>query len=271
MNPINQVSSLASWAQKAGKGTGIVTTTTVTHASPSGAYAHVANRMWESDADVKKYEKDSKTCQDIAKQLIYGETGKNLDVVLGGGRKKFIPATEKDEEGKPGERLDGVNLIENWKMKNKNGRYIFNKKGLQSVNYEKTDKIFGLFANNHMAYYLDADHDKEPTLKEMTEAAIKVLEKKENGFFLFVEGGRIDHGHHESKAAKALAETVQLSEAVQRAVEMTSREDTLIVVTSDHAHTMTIAGYPDRGNDILGLNTFFSDVGMATNKLFYNL
>lgn len=75
------------------------------------------------------------------------------------------------------------------------------------------------------------------------------------------EGGRIDHGHHEAQAMKALDETVEFSEAIKKAVEMTSRNDTLIVVTSDHAHTMSVAGYPDRGNPILGLNTIKSDVG----------
>lgn len=75
------------------------------------------------------------------------------------------------------------------------------------------------------------------------------------------KGGRIDHGHHSAQAFKALDETVEFSNAVKRAVEMTNRDDTLIVVTSDHAHTMSISGYPDRGNPILGLNTMLSDVG----------
>lgn len=87
----------------------------------------------------------------------------------------------------------------------------------------------------------------------MTEAAIRVLANKtENGYYLFVEGGNIDWAHHETHAHVALDETVMLSNAVKRAVEMTSRDDTLIVVTSDHSHTMTLNGYPHRGSDILG-------------------
>lgn len=66
-------------------------------------------------------------------------------------------------------------------------------------------------------------------------------------------GGRIDHAHHDSLAHLALDETVEYSKAVKRARTLTNEEDTLIVVSSDHAHTMTVAGYPSRGNDILGL------------------
>lgn len=110
----------------------------------------------------------------------------------------------------------------------------------------------GLFAKSHMEYNLLADKSVEPTLVEMTEAAIQVLSKGDNGFYLFVEGGLIDWAHHENFAHLALDETVMLSKAVRRAMEMTSRDDTLIVVTSDHSHTMTLNGYPHRGSDILG-------------------
>lgn len=219
--------------------------------------------MFESDADVLKFDKDPSTCKDIAHQLVYGETGKNFKVIFGGGRKKFMPENQLDEDGNKGERKDGVNLINNWRFQNKDSRYIFNKKGLQGLALNPPSRVLGLFAPGQMNYYLDADHDKEPTLPEMAEAAVKMLQREEKGYFLFVEGGRIDHGHHESKAQKALSETVQFAEAIQRVVDMTSREDTLIVVTSDHSHTMSIAGYPNRGNDILGLNTFISDVGMC--------
>lgn len=92
----------------------------------------------------------------------------------------------------------------------------------------------------------------EPTIVEMTEAAIKVLSKDDKGFYLFVEGGLIDWAHHDNQAHLSLDETIMLSRAVARAVEMTSRMDTLIVVTSDHAHTMTVSGYPHRGSNILG-------------------
>lgn len=104
-----------------------------------------------------------------------------------------------------------------------------------------------------MEYHLKADAQVQPTLAEMTKKAIEVLSKEKNGFFLFVEGGLIDKAHHLTMARMALDETVELSKAVQQAVDMTSEDDTLIVVTSDHAHTMMMSGYPSRGGDVLGL------------------
>lgn len=87
----------------------------------------------------------------------------------------------------------------------------------------------------------------------MTETAIKILQKEPKGFFLFVEGGQIDFGHHANLAHKALDETVEFAKAIEAASKLTNEEDTLIVVTADHAHTMSMSGYPARGTDILGL------------------
>lgn len=231
-DPRNHVNSIAAWAQKAGKGTGIVTTSRVTHASPSGAFAHVANREWECDADVERYGNDPRSCDDIARQLVHGETGKNFKVIFGGGRKKFLPKSFKFLNGESGQRNDGANLIKEWlQQKKTSAKFIYDKKGLLELDYNNTEYVMGLFESSHMKYNLDANPDTQPTLAEMTEAAIKMMHKEKNGYFLFVEGARIDHGHHESKAAKALDETVQLSNAVRLAAEMTSRQDTLIVVS----------------------------------------
>lgn len=106
-----------------------------------------------------------------------------------------------------------------------------------------------------MPYNLDRDESFTPSLEEMTEVAIDIASKgngADNGYFLFIEGGRIDHGHHNTWAKKAMDETIEFSKAIQKALEMTNEEDTLIVVTSDHAHTMSVSGYPDRSNSILG-------------------
>lgn len=252
MNTKNRVYSIAKWAQESNKRTGIVTTARVTHASPAGVYAHVANREWESDFNVRNYSQDSAHCDDIARQLVFGETGRNLNVVLGGGRAKFLPFDIQDEEGDFGERLDGVNLIDEWlKQKGKKASYVWNRRQLlQSSN---KDYLLGLFESSHCEYNLERDTTTEPTLAEMTETAIKVLKRGNEGFFLFVEGGRIDHAHHATLAQKSLDETAQFSEAIQKAVQLTSRRDTLIVVTSDHSHTMSFSGYAQRGNDILGI------------------
>lgn len=65
-------------------------------------------------------------------------------------------------------------------------------------------------------------------------------------------GARIDHAHHDNIAKRALTETIAMDKAVKVAAEMTKEEDTLIIVTADHSHVFNIAGYPKRGNDILG-------------------
>ncbi|XP_066997528.2 membrane-bound alkaline phosphatase isoform X2 [Anabrus simplex] len=256
-NQSNQVSSLLKWAQDSSKSTGIITTARVTHASPAGAYASVAERNWESDADVASSGQDTSKCDDIAEQLVFGSTGKNFQVILGGGREGFIPADKVDEEGEQGKRLDGRDLVQEWQKQKESsgfrGQYIWNRKQLLSLNYTNVDYLLGLFEGSHMKYHLEADEENEPTLAEMTEAAIKLLSKEKNGFALFVEGGRIDHAHHSTTAKRALDETVEMAKAVKKAMELTSNEDTLIVVTADHAHTMSYSGYPTRGNDILGL------------------
>lgn len=266
--PKYHVESIAQWAQRAGKGTGIVTTTRVTHASPAGTYAHAGNREWECDADILKHNENPKICQDIASQLILNGPGNNFKVILGGGRSKFLPETIMDEEGHFGKRKDGENLIATWKKSKRGfGQYVSDRHGLLTLDYNETDYVLGLFESEHMQYNLDADPTTEPTLAEMTVAALKILQKEEKGYFLFVEGGKIDHAHHETKAYKALDETVQFAKAVKHATEMTSRKDTLIVVSSDHAHTMSLSGYSHRGNNILGLNTEKSDLGKKTEKI----
>ncbi|XP_026467187.1 membrane-bound alkaline phosphatase-like [Ctenocephalides felis] len=251
-NKGNHVTSIAKWAQDEGKATGIVTTTRVTHASPAGTYARTADRDWESDTDViKKGKADPLKCRDIAHQLIHQEPGKNFKVILGGGRQKFLPKDIKDEEQEPGQRSDGRNLIEEWKTEmGKKGKseYVWNKKQLDAVDADKTDFLLGLFENNHCKYHLDVVdgnlESKEPSLAEMVAKAIDILGKEEKGFFLFVEGGRIDQAHHDTKPRKALDETLEFAKAVQVALNKTSEDDTLIVVTADHAHTMSISGYP---------------------------
>lgn len=120
-----------------------------------------------------------------------------------------------------------------------------------------------------MHYRLQADAKEQPTLQEMTRKAIEVLQKGPEGFVLFVEGGLIDRAHHQLWARMALDETVEFSKAVAVATEMTAGDDTLIVVTSDHAHTMTMAGYPVRGENILGSPRSVADDNKTYTTLSY--
>ena len=106
-----------------------------------------------------------------------------------------------------------------------------------------------------MQYEADRARDKggEPSLTEMTTAALRVLSRAPKGFVLMVEAGRIDHAHHANNAYRALVDTVELSRAVEAALRATKREDTLVIVTADHGHSFTLSGYPKRGNPILGV------------------
>jgi alkaline phosphatase len=116
--------------------------------------------------------------------------------------------------------------------------------------------VLGLFELSHMQYEHDRDRDRgpegEPDLEAMTRFAIESLGRNDQGYVLLVESGRIDHANHEGNAYRALDETVAMSRAVQAAVDMTSAEDTLIVVTADPSHVLNFVGYPQRGNPILG-------------------
>ncbi|ESO83615.1 hypothetical protein LOTGIDRAFT_236474 [Lottia gigantea] len=243
----NTVQSIIDWSEAEGKSTGIVTTARVTHATPAAAYAHSADRDWENDVNANG------SCKDIARQLI--EDNSHIEVILGGGQREFIP------EGDGGRRTDNRTLTEEWiesiKAKKKTGHYVTTDTEFKTVDLSKTDHLLGLFAMSHMDYAIDRNdsnnENDQPSLAEMTATALKILQKNDKGFFLLVEGARIDHGHHENWAKRALYDTIAFDEAVEEALKNTDKEDTLIVVTADHSHAFTMAGYPEKGNDIFGI------------------
>lgn len=273
-NPANHVSSLADWAQKAGKSTGIISTTSLTHASPSGAYGHVASRYWESDSDIIKYAPDVNPadCMDLAQQLITQLPGINFDIMMSGGMGKFLPKDITDAFGKSGERSDGKNLLNTWQSLHPQGKIVTNRTQLLELDLKKTTNILGLFHSGLMDFNLLADTVKQPSLADMTEVSIKKLSQNPQGYFVFIEGGLIDQAHHGNVPHVSLDETLEFEKAIKLAREMTNPEDTLIVVTSDHAHPMSIAGYPNRGNDILGLNDLDRDLkGIPYATLNYAL
>lgn len=267
----NRPSSIIQWAQEAGKATGIVTNTRVTHASPAGGYAHVSYREFECDSDIATYKMEKTCSDDIAQQLVEENPGKNIKVILGGGRNKFLPKNNLNSVHGTGSRFS-EDLVQAWKQDKQNRKanavYVSDKNSLDKVNPETTDYLLGLFHPEHMSYNLDKP-EEEPSLSKMTEKAIQILQKEKNGFYLFVEGGRIDMAHHENWAKKAFDETVEFDKAVEIAAKLTDEQDTLIVVTADHAHTMTINGYPYRGNNILGLFGKSTDKNLPYSTVSY--
>lgn len=183
--------------------------------------------------------------------MVENEVSKKFKIVLAGGREEFRDSSVLDEELKPGKRGDGRDLIKEWvetRSQQGNATFVYNKRGLNAIT-DDTDYVLGLFNHGHCPYnieILDKYPTTKPTLTEMTKAAIKHLQRQnnENGFFLFVEGALIDKAHHDNYARIALDETREFSKAIELARNMTNEDDTLIVVTADHSHTMTYSGYP---------------------------
>jgi alkaline phosphatase len=242
-------------AEDRGLATGVVSTAELTHATPAGCYSHVPIRSWQDDSMMSRKARKA-NFPDIARQLVEFSHGDGLEVALGGGRTHFTSKGTPDPEhpSQPGRRADGRNLTQYWVDARDGSRYVWNRKQLLSIDRDTTKHLLGLFEPGHMKFEADRTSDLagEPSLAEMTGIAIDLLSKDADGFFLMVEGGRIDHGHHAGNAYRALTDTIAMSDAVHVALEKTDVEDTLIVVTADHSHTLTISGYPKRGNPILG-------------------
>jgi alkaline phosphatase len=251
----NHLPSALELAESAGMSTGIVTTARLSHATPAATYAHVPERYWESDRNLTA-EARQNGCTDIAAQLLDFPYGDGIEVALGGGRIKFLPSNTPDPEGASTihGRADGRNLAQEWTQKYPHSAYIWNQSQFDSIDPLSTGHLLGLFNSSHMQFEVDRSEDPggEPSLAQMTRKAVEMLRRNSNGFFLLVEGGRIDHGHHLGNAYRALYDGIAFADAVGVADEMTNDDDTLIIVTADHSHVFTIAGYPTRGNPILG-------------------
>lgn len=240
-------------AASSGMATGVVTTARVTHATPGATFTHSAERNWENDAELPAAAR-KQGCIDIARQLVETPFGRGFEVLMGGGRKNFMPVTQRDPEAddEVGERLDGRDLVAEWKQRHAGGVYAWNKAQLDAAPIDKP--LLALFQPDHMQFEHDRPQDRagEPSLAEMTRAAIARLSRNPQGYVLLVEGGRIDHANHYGNAYRALSDTVAMSDAVRAATEATSADDTLVIVTADHSHVLNFAGYPQRGNPILG-------------------
>lgn len=234
------VPTILELAKAAGKSVGAVTTTELTHATPAATYAHICHR----DA-----------AYDIAVQAVPGGAGYNsalkdgVDVLMGGGANHWTPYSTSNKGG----RNDNRDLTA--EMKALGYSYVTTQSELAKVT---SGKVLGLFSSkSHLDYELDrvakGAANTQPSLSEMTAKAIDLLSKNSQGYFLMVEGGRIDHALHGTNAKRSLTDAVALDEAVKTALGKVDLSNTLIVVTADHDHTMTINGYSAKGNPVLDL------------------
>lgn len=221
-------------AKKNGYAVGLVTTTRVTHATPAAFASHIWNRDLEdyialqylttSQAEYEDLLNKGKSPYDPNRDWTFPSVkeGVNIDVILGGGSRHFLPKTNpgqnnivKDKNGNAvldatgkqvllgsGKRSDEINLIEYAKTKGYvyvNSRDALINIDLSQFTKDNNAKLIGLFRDSHCSYEQDRQlsYPWEPTLSEMTRIAIEVLKRKsDKGFFLMVEGGRIDHLEH---------------------------------------------------------------------------
>jgi len=242
--------------EDAGLVTGLISTSRITDATPAATYAHSPDRKWENDTSIPE-EARQKGCSDIAKQLVEFSHGDGIDLILGGGRENFLPNTSKDAEYPAimGKRSDGRNLIEEWLAGRSQRKYIWNKEQFKNLAVDDKQQILGLFEPREM--FFDAERlrgaGNEPSLEEMTEFAIKFLQKRQGdkGFLLVVEGARIDHGNHFKNPYLALSDTVAFSNAIRKALSLVDLADTLLVVTADHSSALAFTGYPERTMPVL--------------------
>lgn len=247
-------------AKAKGKAVGSITTTELTHATPAATFSHICNRNAQYA---------------IATQLVPAGAGYNtalgdgVDVLMGGGRNHFTPF---DASSNKAGRADARNLLT--ELVAKGYTVAATKAEMSAASNDK--KFIGLFSSkSHLEYELDrsatpplGEGATQPSLAEMTTKAMDILSKNANGYFLMVEGGRIDHALHGTNAKRALVDTIAFDDAIKAALDKAKLTDptlanTLIVVTADHDHTLAFNGYGKRGNPILDINRNYKD-GLAT-------
>jgi alkaline phosphatase len=239
--------TLLELAKAKGRAVGAVSTTRVGHATPAATYAHVCNRN---------------AYNTIAEQSVPGHPrynaalGDGVDVLMGGGQRNYLPLSTYPAS----KRIDNVDLVA--AMKAKGYAYADTATSLSALNAAdaaRVPKLLGLFSPSEMAYELDRVNQKldQPSLSLMTEKALDVLTRNTNGFFLMVEGGRIDHALHGSNAKRALEDTLAMDKAIDAALAYMEKKDpglknTLVVVTADHDHAIAFNGYTKINSPILG-------------------
>ncbi|MDQ1812608.1 alkaline phosphatase [Massilia sp. CCM 9210] len=229
-------------AKAGGKSVGAITTTELTHATPASTFSHVCDRDM---------------AYQIAAQVVPGGAGYNpalkdgVDVLMGGGRNHFTPF---DAARNPAGRADGRDMMAEFAARG----YTVAANASQMQAAPKGRKFVGIYSDvSHLDYAL-ARRAGQPALAQMTSKAIDLLAANPKGFFLMVEGGKIDHALHDTNVKNALAETIDFDDAIKTALDKMEALDpglrnTLLVVTADHDHTIVMNGYARRGNPILDI------------------
>ncbi|KAJ2502222.1 vacuolar alkaline phosphatase [Coemansia sp. RSA 1972] len=204
-------------AKNAGYTTGLVTTSRITHATPASFAAHVADRDMEDLIAMHMLAKNASTQQP------------NVDLMFGGGLCRFLPQSNDASC-----RSDDVDV---WQAAKDSGVTTLTQRTEFNMLSQTTSSVLpliGLFAPSHMAYTIDRD-SSQPSLSEMTQTALDLLNTSEIGFFLMVEGARIDMAGHDNDPAAHVHDIIEYWRTVQKVHQFVhSNPDTLVVSTSDH-------------------------------------
>lgn len=214
------VGSVLEAAHLSGFKTGLIATSRITHATPACYCAHVLDRNSENEI--------------AAQQIGYTHPfGKYLDLVLGGGRRQYLP---KKAGGK---RTDDVDLVA-W-AKDKGYQYAADRAAFDgaAVNGKLPLPFLGLFASSHMAYELDRDNKKEPSLLDMTKTALDSLEAAsqgaDQGYFIMIEASRIDHAGHSNDAPGHIHDILMYNKVMTYLKDyVAAHPDTQLLSAADH-------------------------------------
>jgi alkaline phosphatase len=222
-----KLETIADLAKAQGKSVGIITTTRITHATPACFFAHAISRDSE---------------EEIAQQVL----DSNIDLWMGGGKEFFIPHSEN------GKRKDERNILK--LMEKKGGKVVSSLSEVKKIP-NLNQQVLALFSDSHIGY--KAEGKSEALLSHMVEESIRLLSQNPNGYFLLVEGGRVDHASHINMEENMMAEMVDLDNAIGLAMKDTNPKETLIVLTADHETAgVAINGYGPyekaEGRNILG-------------------
>jgi alkaline phosphatase len=233
--PYAPVASILEAAKLAGKSTGLVATSRITHATPAAFGCHIEDRGWDND---------------IMEHLVYN----NIDVVFGGGFRHLIPAgtsyTTTFGDSWSGRRTDGENLHR--VLLDHGYQFVDNRDDMLSL---RSGKVWGLFDDSHMQPDIDrqwfAEH--EPSLAEMTAKAIELLSQDRKGFFLMVEGSQVDWAGHNNDPIYMATDFLAFDDAVKVACDFAERDGrTLVMAYPDHntggmkiGHYDTAMGYTE--------------------------
>ncbi len=210
------IESIVESAEAAGFATGLITTTTIQHATPAAFYSHRADRNWYPL---------------IATDLV----GSGIDVVIGGGREYMIPRGSTDESGGQSLRRDNRNLID--EMIAEGYTYVSDSAGFSAVDHSSTDKLLGLFGYHALQpeYERQKSVNPEPPLWELTAKSLEILAKNPRGFFLMVEAGQIDWAAHDNDTVNLIGDAIACDKTVGAAAAFAkSNPNTLLIVVSDH-------------------------------------